>query len=83
MGRAAKRKNKKPDLKRQQKLSPHKRQVQLPRNLSERHRPMVEALWNIPAIAEVFNKVKRLPPIDYELSPDALERLQAFEQLAS
>ncbi len=83
MGHAAKRKNQKHDFKRQQKLEPQKRLIQLPRNLDERHRPMVEALWNIPAIAELFNKVKRLPPIDYSLSPDALDLIQAFEQLAS
>lgn len=75
MGRAAKRKNQKPNFKRQQ-------EVQIPRNLEERYRPIVKELWNIPAVAEVFNKVKLLPPIDYSLEPEALELLHALEKLA-
>lgn len=57
------------------------RTVQLPLNLDESHRPMVEALWQIPALVAVFDKVERLPEMQYYLSISACELFEALEVL--
>jgi len=83
MGQAAKRNQQRQRINRQQESATYKPEIQLPKNLDERHRNSFEALCKIPEMAELFDQVKRLPPVEYSLAPDALALFQTFEKLAA
>lgn len=73
MGRAAKRK--KQNVKQQQQAS-YEIQFQ-----QANYGSTVEELEKIPAIAQMFDKMERLPQTDCYLSPQALELFESFEKL--
>ena len=78
MGQAAKRKKQRQKINLKQESATNKPEVQLPKNLDERHRDSFEALCKIPEMAELLDKVKRLPPVEYSLAPDAESSFSDF-----
>jgi len=83
MGQAAKRKKQRPRINGKPEFATKKSSEQLPTNLDDRHRLAVESLWNLPEMAELLDKVKHLPKVEYSLSSSALALFQAFEKLAA
>ncbi len=83
MGQAAKRKKQRQQINLKQESGTCKPEIQLPSNLDERHRTVVEALWSIPVVAEILDKIKRLPAVDYLLASDAEALFHTFEKFAA